>query len=523
MRIAAAFLSILCLAGAVHAAPETLDELLRQGVSSGRGRKAIAARARLAAFPRDGLSDDEWIDLHLVLSAIDRRLDPAPKREIPAGDAVALAGLVPDDSFWFVPPDATRLLDAAAAFRRSGYRAETFDLAGRAILFRAAERASVFAKLTDRYLSDEDPLIRAAAVVAREAAVDFGFDLRCRGMGLQPAGRESFEWTLSRSLSVSMTVEAALRWGRDAVREAEGALDRLAREIDPSADWRRLTERGRDDGPKTPDALFDIAKAATQDALEATVRSGLVTVPESARRPGVVLSAGFRPGFPTPYAHYRPGRIDRQGIYTGTVHFTRIPGLLPIESRTKRLRDRDRHWVRVIAAHEGVPGHHLQFAIAGTIRNPHRSLGYNSIYVEGWGLCSEDLAERAGAFPEPLTRLARHRMRLWRAVRVIIDVGMHTGTLTPGEAVRLLTDRVLLERSSAEGEIVRYLQSPTQPLSYLTGYRKIDAIRRAYLAVHGPAAEREFHDRFLATGPIPVDLAAAVLLGKRKAYDLSHP
>ena len=128
-----------------------------------------------------------------------------------------------------------------------------------------------------------------------------------------------------------------------------------------------------------------------------------------------------------------------------------------------------------------------------------------------------------GFYEDPLTRLAWLRMRLWRAVRVVIDVGLHTGTLTPSDAVRMLVDEVRMERTSAEKEVRRYLSMPAQPLSYMLGFRRIRALRRAYLARHGPAAEREFHDRLLGLGSIPLDLAAAVLLDKRAAYDRAHP
>jgi uncharacterized protein (DUF885 family) len=114
-------------------------------------------------------------------------------------------------------------------------------------------------------------------------------------------------------------------------------------------------------------------------------------------------------------------------------------------------------------------------------------------------------------------------MRLWRAVRVVVDAGLGTGEMTPAEAVSMLTDVVRMERSAAEGEVVRYLGMPTQPLSYLLGARKIDAMRRAYLVRRGPDAEREFHDRFLGFAPIPLNLAAAVLLDRRAAYDRAHP
>ena len=127
--------------------------------------------------------------------------------------------------------------------------------------------------------------------------------------------------------------------------------------------------------------------------------------------------------------------------------------------------------------------------------------------------------DRAGFYANPAERLAYLRMKLWRAVRVVVDAGLHAGEMKPSEAVRMLTDIVLLERSAAQAEVRRYMTTPTQPLSYLLGYRKIRAMRNAWVVRHGRDSEREFHDRFLALGPVPLDLAAAVLLEKRGAYD----
>jgi hypothetical protein len=492
--------------------------------SAPKGASAAELRAALATLPREELSDGDWLDLHIVLAALDRRIHPvAEVAPPPPPETVALGEVPGQDSL----PDGAgpvALLDLAARCHRLEPRPGAGPVPpDRRIPFQKAAKLVEDLGARARGISSPDPLAAAAARVLARTARDLAFDLACAGRGSGACGGARFEWRLRRDHGLDLTVEQVREIGRSARQRILAEMQALAHRIDPARTWQQITEDSRRDHPQSSEDLLAFCRTATADAIRASVASGLVTVPPAARHPGFHLIEKLNPGYPTPFACYNPGRAVAGRYLGGSFAVAGLPSGLDPDQREAWLRGRDFHWLRIICGHETVPGHHLQFERASGVRSPFRHFGYTSVYVEGWGLNSEDLLDRAGAYRDPLDRLALLRMRLWRADRVLIDVGLSTGTMRPSAAVSMLVEEIRMDRWSAEREVERYLVSPTQPLSYLIGYEKISAIRRAWLAGHGPDSEKEFNDRLLSFGPIPLDLAAAVLLDRRRAYDSVHP
>jgi hypothetical protein len=510
VRVRALLILLLLAPAAVADRAETTGVFRRASLALDRctpREEILRARRDLSALPREPLSDDDWLDLHILLQAIDRRLHPAPRR--PAGPPIRTE----DYEFFTDEPvlDAVWLLEEAARLADlrppPGARGDR-KLQGAATALRRLAGAARW-----KEGADADPLLAAAGEVLADRALDLAFDLECSFRAPPPAGRALFLWRLENEHRIGLDPEEAARVGEQALAEVLRELEALAAEVGDGRTWRELVEASRADRPESPEALLAHCREVTERAMRAARESGLVPVPEFVLPPAVTLSPA---GPAIPYACYHPGGRDRRGNYHGRVCFTDRPRGVPLEAWT---RDRDRWWTSVIAVHEGVPGHHLQYAFASRARTPWRGHGHNRAYVEGWGLYSEDLMRRAGFFAGTEATLACLRMRLWRAVRVIVDVGLSTGRMRPSDAVRMLTGTVLMERTAAEMEVRRYLGSPTQPLSYLLGYRRIRAIRLAWLRRHGADREEEFHRRFLSLGCVPLDLAAAILLDRRKAYD----
>ena len=129
--------------------------------------------------------------------------------------------------------------------------------------------------------------------------------------------------------------------------------------------------------------------------------------------------------------------------------------------------------------------------------------------VEGWGLYVEELMTDLGYLDAPTTRLLRLKDLLWRAARVIVDVGLSTGEMSFDEAVAYMVERPKLEPTNALGEVRRYTLNPLQPSSYALGRAAILGLRdRAKAAGWGM---RVFHDRLLAAGSLPPKLLAREL------------
>ena len=171
------------------------------------------------------------------------------------------------------------------------------------------------------------------------------------------------------------------------------------------------------------------------------------------------------------------------------------------KTRRERLEGHPRAGIAVIACHEGYPGHHLQLTVAADNPSLARKSLRSNLMVEGWGLYVEELMTEIGYLDAPATRLLRLKDLLWRAARVIVDVGLSTGKMSFEDAVIFMVERAKLERPNALAEVRRYTLTPLQPSSYALGRAAILALRdKARVAGWGM---RVFHDRLLAAGSLP--------------------
>ncbi len=161
------------------------------------------------------------------------------------------------------------------------------------------------------------------------------------------------------------------------------------------------------------------------------------------------------------------------------------------------------------AYHEGLPGHHMQIAIAlesETIPEFRRQTSYNA-YVEGWALYTEYLAWEMGAYEDPYSNLGRLSNEIWRGVRLVVDTGMHAMGWSKEEAVNYFAAHTLVPIESVIAEINRYLVIPGQATSYKIGMLKILELReRAQEALGEDFDIREFHDVVLSGGALPLDI-----------------
>jgi len=236
---------------------------------------------------------------------------------------------------------------------------------------------------------------------------------------------------------------------------------------------------------------------------EATVVAQLATL-----APGESLEVEAMPDFSRstyPYAAYvGPGSFERSrhGRFWVTLPLQSEPEMV----RTERLEGHPRKGIAVIACHEGYPGHHLQLGLAADQPSLARKVVRSNVFIEGWGLYVEELMTELGYLSDPETRLLRLKDLLWRAARVVVDIGLSTGEMSFEHAVKFMIEGPKLERPNAVGEVRRYTLNPLQPSSYALGRASIlDLRERAKRAGWGM---REFHDRLLAGGSLPPALAA---------------
>ena len=162
-----------------------------------------------------------------------------------------------------------------------------------------------------------------------------------------------------------------------------------------------------------------------------------------------------------------------------------------------------------MVAHEAYPGHHLQLVTAQSLSSEVRRHIWTPVMVEGWALYCEEIMGEGEYYGDIEARLFQLVNLLWRAVRVVLDVGLHTRGMTPAEAVDYMVDHLPIERPSAEAEVRRYCAWPTYQLCYAVGRREILRLRNAYVEREGSGYRaRSFHDELMRYGGLPVSLAS---------------
>jgi uncharacterized protein (DUF885 family) len=362
-----------------------------------------------------------------------------------------------------------------------------------------------------RELGDEAPQIRAelqqAAVEALEALKRFGAALRD---DIEPApdthafaiGEEQFSRRLHHEHALVAGAPELWRYGLHLQEETEAALADLAARMGGRG-WREIVEELRADTPE-PEALLAVYRAELDRAHAFVAERDLVSVP---RDPvDVVPTPSFMLAL-VPFAAYEPPPIFLSH-QTGRFYVTPPDPSLPPEALARQRRGHCRHAIPSMVAHEAYPGHHLQLVTAQGLGSEVRRHVWTPVMVEGWALYCEQLMDEAGYYADDEARLFQLVNLLWRAIRIVLDVGLHTRGMSPAEAVDYMVEHLPIERTSAEAEVRRYCAWPTYQLCYAVGRRELLRLREAYRERAGAGFQpKRFHDELLAYGGIPVSLA----------------
>jgi uncharacterized protein (DUF885 family) len=180
---------------------------------------------------------------------------------------------------------------------------------------------------------------------------------------------------------------------------------------------------------------------------------------------------------------------------------------------------RPKHTLPALAFHEGVPGHHLQIALAQEATNlpafRRMSAGWlANAFVEGWALYTERLADELGLYPDELARFGMLGYQAWRACRLIVDTGLHHLRWTREQAIEFFFDNVGLTERETVNEVDRYIVWPAQALSYKVGQREIEALRRAEQQRLAEQFDlRAFHDAILSHAAVPLSALHVIIPG----------
>ncbi len=314
------------------------------------------------------------------------------------------------------------------------------------------------------------------------------------GIWALPDGASYYRFLIHQSTTTTLTADQIHQIGIDEVKKDEAEMLAIAQKTG-FKDLKSF-EASLKDNPKM--------HPASADALLEAFRGYLT--PMQAKLPqlfGRLPKAQFEV-VPVPDylektaapAYYEPGTPDGSR-----------PGRLRIN--TYNAKERNLYIVEDMAYHEGIPGHHLQISIAQELKDVPEFRKYQNYaaFAEGWGLYAEHLGKDVGFFQDPYSDYGRLQGDIWRAIRLVVDTGIHSKHWTREQAVQFFHDHSAIDETSVQAEVDRYIAWPGQALAYKIGQLEILRLRDQARSALGPKFDiRAFHDQVLDAGALPLDV-----------------
>ena len=315
-----------------------------------------------------------------------------------------------------------------------------------------------------------------------------------------PNGKAYYEYQLKQNTTTDMTAEQIHELGLSEVARLRGELEALQKKMGIEGDLQAFFEYVRND-PARVYPNTDAGRQAYIDQATADIANIKKHLPEYfGLMPKADLVVKRVEAFreqPGAAQHYYPSTPDgsRPGVYYA--HLSDMNAMPKTE-------------LEVIAYHEGLPGHHMQISIAQELTGvPTFRTQYGSTaYAEGWGLYSEWLAkEIPGTYPDAYSHYGRLMSEMWRAIRLVVDTGMHAKGWTEQQAVDYFRANSSVPDAAIKSEIQRYLIMPGQATAYKVGMIRIQQLRKKAETELGEKFDiRGFHDAVLGGGSLPLDL-----------------
>ncbi|MCC7438987.1 MAG: DUF885 domain-containing protein [Armatimonadetes bacterium] len=448
------------LSGIHQEAPQMLSDM-----PTGQPYQVEAILARLKALP---VAVDQAIELMKI--GLEKGITP-PKitlRDIPE----QVSNLIPDnplqspllEAFVTLPP--TIPADQAAAFRKQAATIYQDDVVP------AFRRLWDF--LTNKYIPNARTTI---------------------GMNSLPNGAAWYALRARQETTTTMTPQQIHELGLREVKRIRSEMEKLISEVKFSGGFQEFIRFLRSD----PRFFYTDSAALLQGYRDIAKRADPELIRLFGRLPRLPYGVTAIPSYAAKSqttAYYNPGSLKagRPGYFY---------------ANTYNLAARLKWEMEALTLHEAVPGHHLQIAIAQELEGlpEFRREGQYTAYVEGWGLYAESLGYEMGFYQDPYSRFGQLMYEMWRAIRLVVDTGIHSMGWTREQAIAYFMENSGKSEHDITVEVDRYIVWPGQALTYKVGQLKIAELRANAQRELGPQFNiRAFHDYLLGAGALPLDL-----------------
>ena len=314
------------------------------------------------------------------------------------------------------------------------------------------------------------------------------------GISSIPDGAAYYKFRIKQSTTTNLTADQIHQIGLDEVQKDETEMLTIAQKLG-FQDLKSLRA-----SLKTNPKL----KATSREQLLDTYRGYLG--PMQAKLPELFGHLPKSPFEVVPVPDYLE-KTSAPAYYQGGTPDGSRPGRLFID--TYNPTDRDLYQVESVAYHEGLPGHHLQISLSRELQGvpDFRKFGGYSAFSEGWGLYSEHLGKDVGLYKDPYSDYGRLQADIWRAIRLVVDTGVHSKHWTRQQMVDFFHDHSTIDETSIQAEVDRYIAWPGQALAYKIGQLEILKLRDQAKKELGDKFDiRAFHDQVIDSGAMPLDV-----------------
>jgi uncharacterized protein (DUF885 family) len=314
------------------------------------------------------------------------------------------------------------------------------------------------------------------------------------GISALPDGAKYYQFLIRRTTTTDLTADKIHQIGLDEVKKDEAEMLVIAQKLG-FKDLKSF-QASLKSNPKL--------KATSREALLDAYRGYLE--PMKAKLPSLFGRLPKAPFEVAPVPDYLEKNAATAYYQGGTPDGSR-PGRLFID--TYNVTDRSLVDVEAIAYHEGLPGHHLQISISRELEGTpqfRKFSGYTA-FSEGWGLYAERLGKDVGFYQDPYSDYGRLEGDIWRAIRLVVDTGVHSKHWPREQMVQFFHDHSAIDETDVQSEVDRYIAWPSQALAYKIGQLKILELRdRAKKELGDKFDIRAFHDEVIDSGAMPLDV-----------------